>query len=297
MKQKLNIDPWKSIADFQALTKSIDFKTKMYKLIFMGKGPEFDGFRSYEAFDDASNIDWKASVRSNKLLVKKYKEERRLKFVFIIDVSDGMVLGSTEKLKCEYAGDIISALSNLILDIGDQIGFILYNTKVIKFSLPSTKRENFFKLIDSISDPEIYTGGANLRSALEFLEKNLGKSADGVILVSDFSNVTKTLLNRLSFVGNNYETFAVIIKDPLDDTLPDINTEVVLEDPATGRHIIVNPKIAKKQYEQYSLAHKKMVEDIFDQARIDFIELNTSVPFTVPLVEFLEERTKKRSFI
>ena len=37
---------------------------------FKGHGMEFSGYRSYQYGDDASLIDWKASLRSKSLLIK-----------------------------------------------------------------------------------------------------------------------------------------------------------------------------------------------------------------------------------
>ena len=125
--KRLNVDIPKSVGEFQALSKEFELKAKLYKTLFRGKGLDFDGYRTYAPEDDAQNIDWKASKRSNELLVKQYIEERNLKVVFVIDVGENMVTGSTEKLKCEYVAEIVAALAHLIIISGDKIGFILYN--------------------------------------------------------------------------------------------------------------------------------------------------------------------------
>ena len=44
-----------------------------------GQGIEFTGYRSYTYGDDASMIDWKASLRSKSLLVKEYEQEKTRK--------------------------------------------------------------------------------------------------------------------------------------------------------------------------------------------------------------------------
>ena len=74
-----------------------------YTSFFRGRGLEFENYRSYTESDDASFIDWKASLRSNNLLVKEYVEERALNVFLLIDVSSKMFFSSTQKLKNEYA--------------------------------------------------------------------------------------------------------------------------------------------------------------------------------------------------
>src|SRR3989344_8757002 len=100
--RRLNVDIPGRISELQAAVRDFEFKTKLYRVILRGRGVEFDGFRSYSSDDDASAIDWRASRRANKLLVRQYIEERNLSVVFAVDVGEHMVFGSTEKLKCEF---------------------------------------------------------------------------------------------------------------------------------------------------------------------------------------------------
>jgi uncharacterized protein (DUF58 family) len=66
-----------------------------YRRIFKGKGLEFEDFREYTVNDDASSIDWKASKRANRLLIRRFKEERDMNIFILVDVSSTMLFGST----------------------------------------------------------------------------------------------------------------------------------------------------------------------------------------------------------
>ena len=102
IRQKLNVNIPRAITDFEAAAKEFELKEKLYRIIFRGKGLEFDKFRDYSPDEDASNIDWKASLRANKLTARQYIEERNLNIVFVFDVSESMIFGSLDKLKNEY---------------------------------------------------------------------------------------------------------------------------------------------------------------------------------------------------
>ena len=67
-KRKLNVDVGKSISDFKAAMKEFELKYKLYKIIIRGKALEFDSYRDYSTDEDSEAIDWKASMRANKLL-------------------------------------------------------------------------------------------------------------------------------------------------------------------------------------------------------------------------------------
>ena len=102
--------------------------------MFRGKGLEFDGYRDFSPDDDAQDIDWKASSRSGRTIVKRYKEERDLKIMFLVDVGDNMVFGSTPKLKCEYATELTAAFSHILVNTNDKIGFILFGDEIKEYS-------------------------------------------------------------------------------------------------------------------------------------------------------------------
>lgn len=297
MEKKLNLDIAGSVTEFEALIKEFLIGRIIYKIIFRGKGLEFDSYRDFAPDDDAREIDWKASTRANKLLVKQYVEERDLKIMFVIDVSDNMLFGSTEKLKCEYAAELSAALAHLILNYGDKIGFVLFNDKIIKNVLPEKSRVQFDMFIDNLSNPLTYGGTSEIEKTLDFLLDYFDESINAVIIISDFIRMKKDILKTLNLFSNRFETIAIRIRDPLDRTMPAVKEEIIIEDPRTKEQLIIDPSIVKKVYERNALEQEKIVKKIFTDSNIDFLELTTDKPFPSLLAEFLKERIEKRKFI
>ncbi|PIN88997.1 hypothetical protein COU60_04960 [Candidatus Pacearchaeota archaeon CG10_big_fil_rev_8_21_14_0_10_34_76] len=295
--RKLNLDIPKAIVEFESVLKQFQLREKIYKIVFRGRGLEFDGYRDYSSDEDASGIDWKASVRSNRLLVKKYIEERDLKIIFAIDVSENMVFGSTEKVKCEFAAEVCAALSHLIMTSNDKIGFIFFNNEVLEFVPPKSGLNQFSLFTNSLSSPFMYGGASNIKNVLDFILESMDQSISAVIMVSDFSHFNDSMLKSLTLLGNRTEVISLVIKDPLDKTLPLINKEFVLEDPFTSHQVLINPSIAKNAYEKNALKKEKEMGEIFRKSNIDFLELNTDKPFNIILAEFLIERIKRGRFI
>jgi uncharacterized protein (DUF58 family) len=113
--------------DVLSLTKKIEIILKIlvntqiisrYRSVFKGRGLEFEDYRAYTTQDDATRIDWKASIRSNQLLVKLFREERELDVYILLDSSSSMIFGSTEKLKLEYAAELAAAFAFWLLRPG-----------------------------------------------------------------------------------------------------------------------------------------------------------------------------------
>lgn len=290
--RRLNADIAGSIAQFQRVMRGFELKTKLYRRILKGRGLEFDGYRDYSPDDDANLIDWKASKRVNKLITKQYTQEKNLKIMFIVDVSERMVFGSEPKLKCEYATETIAALANLILNSRDKVGYILFSDGVKEFVGPQLGRKHFIRFMNTLTDARMYGGSSNLENAIDFSLKYLNKDIASIIIVSDFINLNEKINNKLSLLVNQFETMAIMIRDPLDRTLPNISGEVIIENPETREKILINPNLARASYEKFAMQQEVFVKNLLFKTGIDTIELTTDKSFISSLATFLKERTK-----
>jgi len=293
MEASLNLDIPGKISELDLLLKKVLPKNVVWTSV-LSKGLEFDGYRDYSEIDDSLNIDWKASKRASKILVKKYLEEKDRSFLFFIDVSENMVFGSTEKLKCEYAAEISAALAHRILNEGDKVGFLFYNNKLVSFDISKPGKRQFEIFVDKLSNPFIYGGGSNLNEILEDFLPKIDNTTSLIFLISDFSTVDYSYKNNFELLGKSFETIALIIKDPLDKTLPEIDKEIVIENPQNGERLLINPKLAKNSYEENAIKNLNELKNLFSECNIDFIELDTNQNSSLLIAEFLEERLKRR---
>jgi len=294
---KLDLDVADIISRLEPLIKYFELRNKIYQYIFRGKGLEFDGYRDYSQDDDASLIDWKASLRGNQLVAKQYIEERDLKIFLVIDVGDNMVFGSQKKLKCEYAAEIAVAFSHLVLTAGDKIGFIFYSDKVKEVIFPEPGTRQLALLIDKVSDGKYYGGSSDIKVALDYLLNFVDKSVASVVFLSDFLSMTPHASKAMGLAGNKFETISIMVKDPLDVSLPKINEEIVVRDPLTGENILVNPITARKMYEKHALQQEEIAKKIFKEANSDLLYLKTSEDPVIALSNFLKERVLRKRIV
>ena len=170
------------------------------------------------------------------------------------------------------------------------MGFILYNKNIFKVVLPKNGIEQRDILVHELSMPENYEGSSSFSIILQNLSKILYPPVNIVVMVSDFIKVKENDREILERIGNLYETMAISIKDPLDMTFPDMDGEIVIEDPETGKKKLVNPRIAKKIYEKNADANLKFIKGVFKDSNIDFLDLYTNDDFIFELSEFLKKR-------
>ena len=292
--RKLNIDVADSISQLREYLKEFEVKTKRYNIFFRGKSFEFDGYRPYTEGDDVSYIDWKASARSDKPLVKQYKEEENMKILFIVDVSENMIFGSTKKLKCEYAAEIVLGLSYILSIYANKVAYILFNDKVVDFSIPRGGLNSFYRFSDIISKTDTYGGRSKIDVAIDFALDNFDASISAVVLISDFLGFNKNMKRYLDLISNKYETLGIMVRDPLDKTLPNIQGEFILEDPNTGQQLLVEPGIARKTYERHALKQETFVKESFKNSSIDLLSLSTDEAWVIKLTNFIKDRAASR---
>jgi len=294
MKTTLNVNVADAITEFKAVMKEFRLRKDIYRIIFRGKGLEFESYRTFSPDDDASDIDWKASSRAQQLLVKQYKEERDLKIMFLVDVGSNMIFGSEEKLKCEYVTELVAAFAKIILENNDRVGLYLFSDRVKQFITPKLGERHFQFMIDLLSNPKTYGGMTQIDLAIDYAMKYLTNSINSVILISDFLRVTKETEKAIDLLSQRFETVIIRVKDILDLTLPDVEGEIIVESPASGQQIVVNPKVAKASYEKYAYEQSKAVEEIFKKSQADYLDLVTNKSFAVPLALFLKERLERK---
>jgi len=287
-KLKINTSP--SLQRLNLVVKGL-VNTKFmgnYASAFKGQGLEFADYRLYTQSDDAGLIDWKASNRSRKLLVKEFVEERNLNIYFILDVSSTMFTGSTNKLKCEYAAELVSSFVHTVLRAGDFVGLIMFSDKVAKRIMPNNGMKQYQIVSDSLSNLSFYGGDSNIGKVLDDSLKAIEENSL-VVLISDF--ITTDKYDRaVKLAGKKFDLIGISVRDPIDMELPKGIGEVLVEDPISRETMFISPNKYRKLYARETKKQINAVEKMFRKAGADFLPLSTDKPFIKELVSFFKRR-------
>jgi len=289
-KGKLVVNFPRAITEFENAMQKLPVKKILYRNIFRGKGLEFDSYRDFLPDDDASLIDWKASLRSNKIMARKYIEERDLNVYFLVDVSSSMLFGSNDKLKAEYAAEFVASLGHLVLSSGDNVGLVMFSDKIVKFLRPARTKNQFALFTKFLADSDLYGGGFDISGAVNYVLKSIKSPYTIFILVSDFIHTGKETADSLKLMGSRFESVGVMIRDRLDEDLPDSNYQFAVQDPYSGKQMILNPDFARERYRESVLKQKATIRSIMTSSRMDLLELNTDKSFIIALSSFLRSR-------
>jgi len=295
LRRKVNVDIPGAMRKLQVITNMLvttRFR-QSYVAVFRGKGLEFDSYRDYNLSDDASLIDWKASARAKELLVRKYVEERKLEVFFLVDVSNSMVFGSTEKIKNEYTAELVVALANAVLSAGDKVGYAFFNSDITVKVPPLLGKKQFYNLARELVNPNTYGGGFDLANALKFPLSFL-KNSGTIFVVSDFLGMKDdSWIKSLKWLAAKFEVICLMIRDPRDKVLPRDAGQVLVADPYSNRKTLVDARLVREAYRSYVDRQEKELEKIAKESSVQFVPIYTDEPFVKPIVQLFMIRKKR----
>jgi len=290
---KLNLKPLIKRLEVHTKRGLTSTLTGSYKSTFKGKGLDFVGYRPYDIGDDANMIDWKATLRSQDLLVKILVEERNVNIVFLVDVSSSMSFASIDKLKNEYAAELVASLSFAAIQAGDSVGLVMFNDKIVKFLPPNMGNKQYFMIINSLSNPKLYDGKFDFIKVINDLINSFKKGAI-IVIVSDFIGLGKDWENYLRAVSEKFEVIGIMVRDPRDYEIPADVGQIVISDPYSDKEVLIDTAKIKDEYESVVKEQIKHIKETFINSKSDFLELRTDKPFLHDIIMFFLMRTKRR---
>ncbi len=290
--KQLDIDFSPKIDRLKILTKKfvIGNISSLYTTAIKGQGLEFDGYREYSINDDAKQIDWKATLRSQNVLVKKFIEERNLNVFFLFDTSNSMLFSSTGKLKAEFAAELIAAFAFIVLHNQDYVGLSMFTDKILnRLNLGQGTRQ-FFRLSSELSNVNNYGGKFDLVTALKLVFQFLRKRAI-LVLVSDFIGLKgEEWKTYVDVAAQKYDLLPIMIRDPEDREFPPDANPVIIEDPYSDEQIIINPDQIRQEYVDSVFDQEIRIAQSFQKVGVKLLSIQSDQDFVEPLAKYFSER-------
>jgi len=257
---------------------------------YKGRGMEFSEYRNYIYGDDANNIDWKASLRSNNLLVRQFEQDRGVNALFVFDVSDNMLFSSRNdgKMKVEYAAELIVGMARPILNSGNAVGLMMFNNNIVKKVDPNIGLAVEHQIKNLLANPENYGGEFNFGKMMKVL-LNLKQRRLVIIIISDFIGLKKGWHKYIEILNEKYDIIGIMIKDHRDRYLPE-RGQVVVQDPSTDKRIYVDAAKYGKLYHETILKEEINIARLFRVMKCDLLRLETTEDAFSKLVKFFRKR-------
>ncbi len=283
----------KKIRRIEIRTKKLvnDLFSGEYHSTFKGQGMEFEEVRQYEPGDDIRLIDWNVTARTGYPYIKKFKEERELSVVLLVDASSSGKFGTRERFKSETAAELGALLAFSAIKNNDKVGLIIFTDKIEKFVPPQKGKGHVLRLIREILYFQPEGVGTDIGAAMEYFNKVI-KRKSVVFLISDF--LSEDYSKPLQIANRKHDLVAVKISDPRESSFEDVGM-IELEDAETGEVYMIDTGSKEFRKEFRARADEDIVrlKREFQLINLDFINIRTDQSYIIPLINFFKMREKR----
>jgi uncharacterized protein (DUF58 family) len=265
------------------------FLSGLHTSPFHGFSVEFSEHRRYTQGDDPRNIDWLVYAKTDRFYVRKYQAETNITGYLLMDLSESMAYTYRQKLtKFDYCICLAAALSYMMIHQQDPVGLITFDDK-IRNSLPArSKRTQLGNLLAVLAKAQP-TGGTeiatNLRQIASMI-KHRGLLMIFSDLLTDADPVIESL-HMLRHAGHDVILFHVL--DEAEVHFP-FEGMVDLKDPETDESLVIDAAGIRADYLETLTEMRDRYRSECLSIGVDYVPLDTSMPFDKALVEYLSQR-------
>jgi uncharacterized protein (DUF58 family) len=254
-----------------------------------GSSIDFAEHRPYQPGDELRTIDWRAYARTDRLLIRRFHDDRQLPLALIVDSSASMAYGKPPKRDTAILA--AAALGLLAIDQGDSVRLLDGPTGSWSSHLGGAMGAS--RLTQMLGDTRP-TGACDLagmlRSAVDLLTRR-----SLVVMVSDLLCEVDPLIAPAADLATRGHELAVIqVLDQTEVALPEEWGRVTMIDPE-GREepFSCDTAAARSAYDQAMAAHVAGCRDAFAAARADHLLLLSDQPVAQALGAWLERRRRR----
>ena len=101
-----------------------------------GEGTSFAGLRDYVVGDDPRRVDWKATARRRKLIVRETQVEQSQAVLALVDAGRSMTQLAGEFSRFEHALSSVLVLADVAAQSGDRVGTLVFDDQVRAYVAP-----------------------------------------------------------------------------------------------------------------------------------------------------------------
>jgi uncharacterized protein (DUF58 family) len=146
------------------------------------EGREFESLREYRYGDDSRVIDWKATARRGKPIVRAYQPDRHQWVMILLDAGRHMTGRVAGRRKLDHTVDAALRLAKVSLDGGDQVGILSFATEIRSFLPPRRGRDHLRSIAESLYRVEPAFEESDYGGAVDFALRRIQKRALVVVL-------------------------------------------------------------------------------------------------------------------
>lgn len=210
-----------------------------------GGGSEFEQLRDFTVDDEFRRIDWAATARANRMIVRTFRTERNQTVINILDNGRLMAGQVADVPRAEHAMDAIMALTTVATGLGDRTGLLVFDSEVRAAVAASSRSTQLSRIINAMFDIEPELAESDYRGA--FTETLLRFSRRTMLVIHTElveQTMAEFLLPALPLLTKSHVVVVAAVRDPeVDDWANDAPTNPE----QAHRHAAARASLAERQ--------------------------------------------------
>ena len=180
-----------------------------------GGGTEFDQLREYGVDDEVRRIDWAATARAGKAMVRTYRAERNQTVLMLLDNGRVMAGRVADVPRVEHAMDALMCLTTVATRLGDRCGLVVFDREVRSVLPARAGKEQLGRVAEAMYAlhpvlAESDYQGAFAQAMARFTRRSL------IVLFTDLveQSVGESLLPALPLLVRHHVVVVAAVRDP-----------------------------------------------------------------------------------
>lgn len=181
----------------------------------LGEGRSFESLKEWAPGEETRAIDWKATARRGKLMVRQYEDERRQQVMMVIDAGRLLTAEIDGRPRLEAAIDAALELAHSAVQHDDNVGLLVFADAILHFVPPTRGRRALRLILDALAGVEGRLVEPNYPAAFAYLAARSRKRAL-TVLFTDVVDRTASdaFVAHAGSLRPRHLPLAVTLRDP-----------------------------------------------------------------------------------
>jgi len=254
-----------------------------------GSSIDFAEHRPYQPGDELRTIDWRAFARTDRLLIRRFHDDRQIPVALIVDHSASMAYG--EPAKHDTALLTAATVGMLAIDQGDTARLLADGRASWSADLGGALgAARLIQVLENSRPTGTCDLAAILRSTADLLTRR-----SLVVVVSDLlCEITPLLPPAAELAARGHELVVIQVLDPTEVELPESWGRVTLTDPEGHEEpFSCDTAAAQRAYNHAMAAHVAECRTGCAGVRADHLLMISDQPVAQVLGAWLERRRRR----
>jgi uncharacterized protein (DUF58 family) len=178
-----------------------------------GEGMEFESLRDFVPGDDPRRLDWAASARRGRPVVRLYQHERNHTVVIALDGSRLMAGRIGDRSKLDYAVDASLALTYAAIGAGDRVGMAVFDRELRGFIPPRRGRADLGEFVEMLRPVQPRMVEADFQTLARTLAMRQ-RQRSLLVILTDFVEADATpFVTPLAVLARRHRVLLVAVRD------------------------------------------------------------------------------------